>query len=125
MVRHIFVAGLLAVILAGCGLARNFAGEPVKTSLPQNFKGKLGATSVAVCYVDGDPRAPEVVTAVRELCKEPGSTVSFHSSDLIFNDCPFMKKRRAVYFCTAPALTPGQVAPSGNKKGPPKASPFR
>lgn len=125
MVRHIFVAGLLALSLAACGLTRNFAGEPVKTSLPQNFKGKLGMTSIAVCYVDGDPRAPEIATAVRELCAEPGSTVSFHSSDLVFNDCPFVKKRRAVYFCTAPALAPGQVAPSRRKKGPPKANPFQ
>jgi hypothetical protein len=118
--------GLLAIILAACGVVRSIGGDPVKTSLPQNFQNKAGATAVAICYVDGDPKAPAIVTAVRELCKEPGSTVAFHSNDLVFNDCPMMKKRRAVYFCTAPALKPGAAAPGGaKKKGPPEAGPLR
>jgi len=125
MVGHILAAGLIAVTLTACGVVRSIGGGPVKTSLPANFQGKAGKSAIAVCYVDGDPKAPAIVTAVRELCKEPGSTVSFHSNDLYFNDCPLMKKHRAVYFCTAPALKSGVTAPGGQKKSPPEAGSLR
>lgn len=125
MVGHILAAGLIAVTLTACGVARSIGGGPVKTSLPSNFQGKAGVSPIAVCYVDGDPKAPAIVTAVRELCKEPGSTVSFHSNDLYLNDCPLMKKHRAVYFCTAPALKSGVTAPSRQKKSPPETGSLR
>ena len=124
MVRQLFAAALIALILSACGVIRSIGGEPVKTSLPQHFKNKAGATPIAVCYVDGDPKAPGIVDAVRALCKEPGSTVTFHSNDLVFNDCPVMKKRRAVYYCTPPAIEPGG-APAAQKKSPPEAGPLR
>ncbi len=125
MARHIIAVGLLAATLAACGGVRSIGGDPVKTSLPQTLKSQPGTNPVAVCYVGGDPKAADIVSAVQEICKEPGSTVSFHSNDLVFNDCPLMKKRRAVYYCTAPAITPSGAAPARPRKGPPKAGPLQ
>lgn len=118
MMRPILLTAMLATTLASCDLARGIGEEPSKTSLPENFPLDLVGRAVAVCHVGDDPKAAPIVGAVREICREPGSTVAFHSADLYLNDCPVMKKRRAVYLCTAPPLTDGGKTPSAQEKGP-------
>ena len=102
--RRLFFVLMLGVLLvpAACGTVSRFAGEPRETSLPANLPNEVGARSVAVCYNGNSTTREALDAAARELCKEPDSTVQFLREDLNLNDCPLIKKRRAVFVCTPP-----------------------
>lgn len=61
-----------------------------------------GKQKVAVCYKESlSPR--DVVNAeAAKLCREPGSSVQFLSGDYYLNDCPLLKKQRAIFACIEP-----------------------
>ncbi|GAG05629.1 unnamed protein product [marine sediment metagenome] len=88
-----------ALVLAGCS---SIAGDPVKTSVPHDVPYDMRAKMVAVCYSTGVSAPEQVATAAAELCKEPDTPVELWRDDLVFNDCPLFKKRRAVFACKAP-----------------------
>jgi hypothetical protein len=52
-----------------------------------------------------------LTAAALEQCSEPGSTVEYLTGDLHINECPLLKKRRAVFICREPRLAPLPRAP--------------
>lgn len=88
--------------LGGCGTFWQVVGEPSKTDTPAEVSVRPDQQAVAVCYNGNNTTREELSTAARNLCKEPGSSVRFQTEDLHFNDCPLLKKRRAVFVCTDP-----------------------
>ncbi|MCG8543416.1 MAG: hypothetical protein MJE12_04330 [Alphaproteobacteria bacterium] len=102
--RRLSLVMILGTLLAtaACGTVGRFAGDPRRTSLPQNLSKDLKPHAVAVCYNGNSTTREALDAAARELCKEPDSTVQFLREDLNLNDCPLVKKRRAVFICTPP-----------------------
>jgi hypothetical protein len=98
------VLGLAVVLsLSGCDTASRYSGEPSPTSLPQHLPaGAPRGEKVAVCYSASASTRETVMKAAAELCKEPGSTVDIVTEDFYLNDCPLLKKRRAVFVCHYP-----------------------
>lgn len=88
--------------LGGCGTFWQVVGEPSETNKPAEVTVLPDQEAVAVCYNGNNTTREELSTAARNLCKEPGSSVQFRIEDLHFNDCPLLKKRRAVFICTDP-----------------------
>jgi hypothetical protein len=86
-------------VLAACA---SIAGEPSMTTLPEDMSDEMRDRAVAVCYAASASTREDLEAAAKENCPEPGSSVAFRSEDLVFNDCPMVKKRRAVFLCTAP-----------------------
>ena len=86
-------------MLVGCS---SIAGDPVKTSIPSDVPYDMRANMVAVCYSAQVSTPEQVSAAAAELCKEPDTPVELWRGDFVFNDCPFFKKRRAVFACKAP-----------------------
>ena len=101
------IALLLLTGLAGCDSINRFAGPPSKTSLPAHLPPyqKPGA-AVALCYNKDTGTMETLAAAAQELCSEPGSTVEYLTGDLHINECPLLKKRRAVFICREPRLAP-------------------
>lgn len=107
---HIMRTGaILFILLATLALAacdtvgRLGAGEPTKTSLPEHLPPDSPANQkVAVCYTGRSTTKQALYAAAAELCKEPGSSVQYLMEDLNLNDCPLLKKRRAVFVCYEP-----------------------
>jgi hypothetical protein len=94
---------LTVLTLAGCDSISRMTGAPSKTSVPSNMPaGGPPGERVAVCYGGATSSMAELAAAAAEICKEPGSTVEYLTSDLNLNDCPLLKKRRAVFVCHAP-----------------------
>lgn len=97
------VLGFAALLLAGCDTVSQYGGEPSKTTLPPHLpKTAPPGEKVAVCYSASASTREAVMNAAAELCKEPGSTVDFVTEDYYLNDCPLLKKRRAVFVCHYP-----------------------
>ena len=97
----LLLTALLA--LAGCERYDRFVGPPTATSIPDSVTAKYPAgQKVAVCYRDGKTSTEQVVSTATELCTEPGSTVRYLASDYYLNECPLLKKRRAVFMCIEP-----------------------
>lgn len=106
------LALLLLTGVAGCDRINRFAGGPSRTSVPLNLPPyPLSDTPVAVCYNKDTATAEAIAAAARELCPEPGSAVEYLTGDLHINDCPLLKKRRAVYICKEPQASPPAAAP--------------
>lgn len=97
---------VVAALLAGCGTIGRWAGDPSKTSLPPNLSVEKGSEAVALCYNGNSTTRQVLDAAALELCPEPGSSVRFLREDLNLNECPLVKKRRAVFVCTPPPYTP-------------------
>lgn len=97
------VVGFAALLLSGCDTASQFSGDPSETTLPRHLPANapLGQ-KVAVCYSASAATRETVMKAAVELCKEPGSTVDIVTEDFYLNDCPLLKKRRAVFVCRYP-----------------------
>jgi hypothetical protein len=106
------IVAALASGVAGCDSINRFAGPPTPTQLPVNMPlYDPPGTPVAVCY-NKDTATPEALTAAAlAQCPEPGSTVEYLTGDLHINDCPVLKKRRAVYVCREPRNSPPATAP--------------
>lgn len=85
-----------ALALAGCS---GIAGDPVTTSIPHDVPYEMRASAVAVCYSAHVSTLDEVAAAAAALCREPDTPVTLWRDDLVFNDCPLFKKRRAVFTC--------------------------
>ncbi len=88
--------------LGGCGTYWQIVGEPSETNVPDEVTVRPDQEAVGVCYNGNNTTRENLNAAARDLCKEPGSTVQFRTEDLHFNDCPLLKKRRAVFVCTDP-----------------------
>lgn len=102
LTRFLVLATSLA-LLGGCGAAGRMVGPPSKTTLPAYLPaGTPAGEKVAVCYGGATSSMKELAAAAAEFCGEPGSTVSFVTEDLYLNECPLMKKRRAVFACREP-----------------------
>ena len=94
---------LTLVAVTGCGSIGRMAGAPSKTSLPDYYPPNAPeGQKVAVCYGAATKSMKELAAAAAELCKEPGSTVAFVTEDVQLNECPLLKKRRAVFACQEP-----------------------
>jgi hypothetical protein len=94
----------LLVPAAGCDRINRFAGGPSVTGLPSNLPPhEPGERVVALCYNKDTATMEDLVAAALEQCLEPGSTVEYLTGDLHINDCPLLKKRRAVFVCRDPA----------------------
>ena len=106
------IAALLASGAAGCDSINRFGGSPSPTQLPINLPPYEGeGRVVAVCY-NKDTATPEAIAAAAlEQCPQPGSKVEYLTGDLHINDCPLLKKRRAVYICREPQTAPPAAAP--------------
>ena len=88
---------------AGCGSIGRMAGAPSRTSLPEHFPaGTPKGEKVAVCYGSATSSMEQLTAAAAEMCSQPGSTVTFITEDVQLNECPLVKKRRAVFSCHAP-----------------------
>lgn len=97
------VLGLAAISLAGCDSLSQYSGDPSETSLPIHLPSTAPpGEKVAVCYSASASTRETVMQAAAELCKEPGSTIDFVTEDFYLNDCPLLKKRRAVFVCYWP-----------------------
>jgi hypothetical protein len=92
-----FAAGAV-LVLAGCA---SVAGDPMKTAIPHDVPYADRPGMVAVCYSTYVSTPEQVAAAAAELCKEPDTPVVLWRDDLMLNDCPLLKKRRAVFTCTA------------------------
>jgi hypothetical protein len=89
--------------VAGCARVSRMTGAPSKTSQPDYYPAGAGkGEKVAVCYGGATTSMEALAAAAAELCKEPGSTVEFVTEDLHLNECPLLKKRRAVFTCHDP-----------------------
>jgi hypothetical protein len=105
------IAVLLASGAAGCDSINRFAGGPSPTSPPLDLPPfQPPGRAIAVCYNKGTTTAEALAVAARTQCSEPGSTVEYLTGDLHINDCPLLKKRRAVYVCREPRTTPSPPA---------------
>jgi len=94
---------LSLVAVTGCERISRMTGAPSKTSLPAYYPpGTATGEKVAVCYGGATPSMEALAAAAAELCKEPGSTVEFVTEDLHLNECPLLKKRRAIFTCHEP-----------------------
>lgn len=97
------VFGIAALLIAGCDTVSQYSGDPTKTTLPPHLPaGAPGGQKVAVCYSASASDRETVMKVAAELCKEPGSTVDIVAEDFYLNDCPLLKKRRAVFVCHYP-----------------------
>jgi hypothetical protein len=106
------VALLLLTGLAGCDRINRFAGPPSKTDAPPHLPPyQKPGTPVAVCYNKDTATMETLTAAALELCSEPGSTVEYLTGDLHINECPLLKKRRAVFICREPRPAPTPRAP--------------
>lgn len=106
------IAVLLASGAAGCDSINRFAGPPSPTQLPINVPPfQPPGTPVAVCYNKDTATSEAIAAAALAQCGEPGSTVEYLTGDLHINDCPLLKKRRAVYICREPRTGPPAAAP--------------
>ena len=106
------VGFLLLTGLAGCDSINRFGGPPSKTGLPAHLPPFQGpGKPVALCYNKDTATMETLTAAARDLCPEPGSTVEYLTGDLHINDCPLLKKRRAVFICREPAIAP-RTAPA-------------
>ena len=91
------------LVIAGCDRYDRFVGLPSETTIPESIVAKYPTgDKVAVCYRDGKTTTEQVVSTAVELCTEPGSTVRYLASDYYLNECPLLKKRRAVFMCIEP-----------------------
>lgn len=91
------------LLLSGCDTASQFSGDPSETTRPRHLPANAPAgEKVAVCYSASASTRETVIKAAAELCKEPGSTVDIVTEDFYLNDCPLLKKRRAVFVCRYP-----------------------
>ena len=88
-----------ALFLAGCSAV---AGDPVRTTIPHDVPYEMRPSAVAVCYSAYVSTPEQVMAAAAELCREPDTPVALWRDDLVFNDCPLFKKRRAVFTCNSP-----------------------
>lgn len=95
--KGLTVAATLA--LAGCS---SIAGDPARTAIPFDTPYDIRGNMVAVCYSAQVSKPEQVAAAAAELCREPDTPVEILSDDLVFNGCPFFKKRRAVFACKYP-----------------------
>jgi len=94
---------LVASIVVGCGSIDRISGAPSKTDMPDFLPANHPVGQyVAVCYNSGNSTRETVATAAVELCKEPGSKVEYITGDLYLNECPLLKKHRAVFVCHEP-----------------------
>lgn len=106
------LALLLLAGVAGCDRINRLAGGPSRTSVPLNLPPyQPPGSTVAVCYNKDTATAEAIAAAAREFCPEPGSSVEYLTGDLHINDCPLLKKRRAVYICREPQTGPPSAAP--------------
>lgn len=91
---------LMALLgLAGCA---SIAGEPERTNIPNDAPYDIRSRLVAVCYSAHVSTTAQVAKAAAELCREPDTPVELWRDDIVLNDCPFFKKRRAVFTCNYP-----------------------
>jgi hypothetical protein len=98
-----FILLLSLVAVTGCERVSRMTGAPSKTSLPDYYPaGTEKGQKVAVCYGGATTSMEALAAAAAELCKEPGSTVELVTEDLHLNECPLLKKRRAVFACHEP-----------------------
>ena len=88
--------------MGGCGTFWQVVGDPSETNVPGEVTVRPDQEAVAVCYNGNNTTREALAATARDLCKEPGSTVRFRTEDLHFNECPLLKKRRAVFVCTDP-----------------------
>jgi hypothetical protein len=94
---------LSLVAVTGCERISRMTGAPSRTTLPECYPaGTEKGQKVAVCYGGATTSMEALAAAAAELCKEPGSTVEFVTEDLHLNECPLLKKRRAVFACHEP-----------------------
>lgn len=93
---------VISTLLLGCGTLARFGGDPSKTGLPGSLSTEVRRQAVALCYNRENTDREALQAAARELCREPGSTVTYWSEDWNLNNCPLLKKRRAVFLCKAP-----------------------
>jgi hypothetical protein len=102
-----FLTLMLSLLaLAGCGSIGRMTGAPSRTTLPDHLPAgtpkEKKEEKVAVCYGAATSSKEQLATAAAEFCKEPGSTVTFLTEDVQLNECPLLKKRRAVFSCHEP-----------------------
>jgi len=90
------VAAGAALALAGCA---SVAGDPEKTAIPYDAPLDVRSGMVAVCYSAHVSTPEQVSVAAAELCSEPNTPVRLWRDDLVMNECPLFKKRRAVFIC--------------------------
>jgi hypothetical protein len=88
----------LGVFLALAGCA-SIAGDPERTTLPYDVPYDERGRLVAVCYSAHVSTVEQVSAAAAEFCGEQDTPVTLWREDLVFNDCPIVKKRRAVFAC--------------------------
>ncbi len=107
------IAAALALLgAAGCDSIDRLAGSPSPTSVPMHLPPFEGpGRPVAVCYNKGAATPEALAAAALAQCAEPGSTVEYLTADLHLNECPLLKKRRAVYLCREPQIAPPQPSP--------------
>lgn len=86
-------------VAAGCA---SVAGDPERTSIPFDVPHEMRSRVVAVCYSARVSTAEQVAKAAAEFCAEPDTPVELWREDLVFNECPLFKKRRAVFSCKYP-----------------------
>lgn len=99
--------------LSGCERVSRMTGVPSATSLPESIPaGSPPGQKVAVCYGGATPSMEALAVAAAELCTEPGSRVQFLAEDLHLNECPLMKKRRAIFVCHEPPVGRRGPAPA-------------
>ena len=111
-VRYATAFLLLLAVPTGCDSIDRFAGAPSRTSVPLHLPPfQEPGLPVAVCYNKSTATADSLAAAALEQCPEPGSTVEYLTGDLHINDCPLLKKRRAVYLCREPRLSSPPAAP--------------
>jgi hypothetical protein len=111
MRRLAFLFALLMPVLAGgCDSINRFAGGPSITTVPEHLPPyQQPGSPVAVCYNKDTAKMEDLTAAALKQCPEPGSTVEYLTGDLHINDCPALKKRRAVFICRESA----SLAPAG------------
>ena len=99
----IFAILLSLLAVSGCERVSRMTGAPSKTTLPDYYPaGTPEGEKVAVCYGGATASMKDLAAAAAELCKEPHSTVTFVTDDVQLNECPLLKKRRAVFVCHDP-----------------------
>lgn len=98
---------LLLVSASGCDRINQFAGGPSLTSLPAHLPPyKPPGRAIAVCYNKDTAKMADLRKAAFEACTEPGSKLEYLTGDEYLNDCPLLKKRRAIFVCREPAGLP-------------------